>query len=219
MKSRILIIIGAAPCAIDDIYNAMRLIHHYPDSDESVQDNSTKASSIAPFALSECHYCAIGLDAVDLATWPIQFFATLHPGDIEPAKERREKKGGNTDYKVISFIYDTSDGDKNKIKDNKLIIEEYGHLIDIKMLFTPPSGSSAMLGVRAGIELGYKKIIICGCPLNEKSYQKFQRGWTANLDAIKEYTRSMSGWTKELLGVPSESWLSETECTESLEAG
>jgi hypothetical protein len=60
--------------------------------------------------------------------------------------------------------------------------------------------------------MGYEKIIVCGCPLigkNDKDYDyaNFQKGWTAKFNEIKHKARSMSGWTKDLLGAPTKEWI------------
>jgi hypothetical protein len=142
----------------------------------------------------------IGLDAVDKYSFDAKYFATYHPSDIEPAMERRKKYGGNINFE-------------------KIIAHQQHHnnatgrdLVDLIIPCEPPTGSSALLGVLAGIRMGYEKIIVCGCPLigsNDKAYDyaKFQPGWTAKLNEIKGVTRSMSGWTRELLGAPTKEWL------------
>lgn len=132
---------------------------------------------------------AIGLDAVDKFLSPIRYFATYHPAEIKAAKQRRALAGGNTDYIVISHQRHDDDVD--------IIIPHRG-----------PSGSSAMLGILAGLEFGYDKIICCGCPLMENKYQVFRAGWEANFEKIKNKVRSMSGWTQELVGAPTQEWLS-----------
>jgi len=173
-----LIIIGSAPCAIDDVYAAIKMME---------SENG----------YSECHYCAIGLDAVNIARWPIQYFATYHPSEIADAHERRRQKGGNVDYTVISHV-------------------QHDDQVDMIVPFEQPSGSSALLGVLAGIKMGYEKIIVCGCPLTGKNdkgydYANFREGWKAKYDEIKAVARAMSGWPMELLGLPSKEWLKGEE--------
>lgn len=140
-------------------------------------------------------FMAIGLDAVDKYDWNVKYFATYHPSEILEAKERRAAKGGNTDYKVIAHV-------------------QHEGLVDMIVPFDPPSGSSSLLGVLAGIQMGYEKIIVCGCPLagkNDKGYDyaNFRDGWKAKYDEIKAFARSMSGWTRELLGSPDEAWIKQ----------
>lgn len=176
-QKKILIITGAAPCVMDDVNALFSGGLHMPD----------------------CSFMLIGLDAVDKYFMNADYFATYHPSEIEMARERRAGAGGNTDYMIISH---QQHREKSTDRD----------LVNMIIPCEPPSGSSALLGVLAGIKLGYQKIIVCGCPLigvNDKQYDyaNFQKGWTAKFEEIKHKTRSMSGWTRELLGEPTEEWL------------
>jgi len=124
----------------------------------------------------------------------IDFLATYHERDILLYQPKRRLKKLNTDYKVIHH--------------------EKRENVDIIIPYKPPSGSSALLGSLASIKLGYDKIVLCGCPLegkNEKksSYSIFWKGWKANFEEVKDKVRSMSGWTKELLGEPTGQWISQ----------
>jgi hypothetical protein len=139
-------------------------------------------------------FMAIGLSSVDKHLYHIKYMATYHPAEIPEIKKRREMAGGNTDYLVISH--------------------ERRPDVDIIEPFVPPTGSSAHLGALAAIRLGYKKMILCGCPMRGDSpthagskYETFWAGWTAKIEIVKPYVRSMSGWTRELLGAPTEEWL------------
>jgi hypothetical protein len=135
---------------------------------------------------------AIGLDAVDKYTWPIKYVATYHPDEIPEIRKRRELFGGNTDYLMIS--------------------QAPGPGVDIVELYRPPSGSSALLGALAGLRMGYGRIILCGCPMTGVNvaggkYDSFQEGWKALEKELAGRVRSMSGWTREFLGAPTEEWL------------
>jgi hypothetical protein len=155
-------------------------------------------------------FMAIGLDAVDKYLWPIKYFATQHPTEIEKSIGRRVLSCGNIDFKIIAHK-------KQKVKSSGR------ELVDIVIpMEDGVRGSSSLMGVQAGIQLNYKKIILCGCPLTGKNsnnyeYANYQAGWLAKYEQIKNVARSMSGWTKELLGAPDESWLLEAYCSESLE--
>jgi len=187
-NEKILIIIGSAPCCADDIvafssmYQGALPLYSYGDN---------------PVA---CDWMLIGLDSVEKISWPAQYFATYHTPDIGPAFDRRRAYGGNVDFKKI-------------IAHQQCIEQSTGReLVDLIIPCEPPSGSSALLGVLAGIKLGYQKIIVCGCPLigrNDKQYDyaNFRAGWTAKEKQIKEVTRSMSGWTRDLLGAPTAEWI------------
>lgn len=136
----------------------------------------------------EADYMIIGLDAVEKYLGFAKYVATFHPGEIPQIIERRKKAGGNTDWQMISH--------------------EQKPGVDIVTPHTGPSGSSAMLGIITGLKFGYEKIICCGCPLDgENKYTAFRGGWTKRLDLIRDKVRSMSGWTRELVGEPTEEWL------------
>jgi hypothetical protein len=143
---------------------------------------------------SDFDVLAVGLDCS--YDGRIDYFATYHVEDIPLYHINRFKGNQNTDYKVISHV----DSDIAK-----------SH-IDIVYPYEPPSGSSSLLGALASKSLGYKKIVLCGCPLeglNKKKqpYISFQKGWTAKFTQVKGNVKSMSGWTRELLGEPSKEWL------------
>ena len=182
---KILIITGAAPCVIDDL-TALAM-------DDSQAD-----------------FMAIGLDAVDRYPWPIRYCATYHPPDIPQIRARREALIGRVDFTIIfheqrikRIILNFAE--RRKERDNSYII--------IAKHWTP-SGSSSLLGVQAALAMGYRRIILCGCPLignNAKGgkYEKFQAGWEAVSNELAGRVRSMSGWTAEFLGRPTEEWLNE----------
>jgi len=138
-------------------------------------------------------YMAIGLDAVDKYALPIRYMATFHPVEIPAIHNRRAAINGNLDYEIISH-------------ESR---EDVNHCIGD---WWKPSGSSALLGVQAALRIGYNRIILCGCPLTGKneqngSYENFRNGWIPRVREIDGRVRSMSGWTKELLGAPTQEWL------------
>jgi hypothetical protein len=164
-RNNVLIVTGSAPRVHDDIASARLL---------------------APDAT----YMAVGLDAVDLYIWRLEYVATYHPQEVAAIWARRSRAGGNTDYVVIS--HKTADG------------------VDIVIPFTGPSGSSALLACQAAIRvLKYAKIILCGCPLDDKKYQVFRLGWEHhnNRREVMGRVKSMSGWTRDHLGAPSKDWI------------
>lgn len=140
-------------------------------------------------------YMLIGYDAVENVSDKCLYFATYHPNEIQMSKDRRHRYGGNTDFMVIS--HQQHEGEVN------MIVPIVG-----------PSGSSAMLGCLAGLQLGYDKIVLCGCPLNGNNgkgfnYETFRQGfeYEGNRKQIMGKVKSMSGWTAEYLGSPTEEWL------------
>jgi len=140
-------------------------------------------------------YMLIGFDAVENVSAHCLYFATYHPDEIQRSKERRHRYGGNTDFLVISH--------QQQAGDVEMVVPIIG-----------PSGSSAMLGCLAAIQIGYERIVLCGCPLhgtNDKgsSYEGFRQGfeYEGNRKQIMGKVKSMSGWTAEFLGDPTEEWL------------
>jgi hypothetical protein len=136
---------------------------------------------------------AVGLDC--LYSGVIKYFVTYHPTDIVEYLKRRSFAETNTNFRIIG--HKSNPG------------------VDIIELHREPSGSSALLGSFAAIKLGYNKIILCGCPMegrhpnNFQSYNHFQKGWIAYKSEVEGKVKSMSGWTKEFLGAPTEEWLED----------
>lgn len=143
-------------------------------------------------------FMAIGLDCSDRVSFDIQHATSYHTNEFVQFEERRRKIGGN-----LSYI-------------------THSHQAPCDRLWplvapSPHSGSSAFLGAQAGVGMGYKKIILCGCPMtganhdpkNKERYEVFQAGWIKFKDMLQGKVRSMSGWTKEFLGCPTEEWLNE----------
>jgi hypothetical protein len=75
------------------------------------------------------------------------------------------------------------------------------------------SGSSGLFGVKVALELGFDRIVLCGVPLVREAGKidkgeiwhgadSYKAGWHQVLPQIAPYVRSMSGWTRQLLGAP-----------------
>jgi hypothetical protein len=83
------------------------------------------------------------------------------------------------------------------------------------------TGSSALFALKVAlIDLGLDKAVLCGVPMTEEGRHFFdaaswrgapnhRAGWTQALPQIASRARSMSGWTRDLLGAPDAAWLSE----------
>lgn len=149
---------------------------------------------------------AVGLDCPYKGR--VDYFATLHIEDIIVYYDKRQKEGLNTDYKVIAH---TNDFIKYEKEHRKKVA--YNRIkIDIVCPYEPPSGSSALLATNAMIKEGFDKIVLCGCPLEgmnktKQSYVQFQKGWKKHRALLGDKVRSMSGWTRELLGEPNLEWI------------
>lgn len=135
----------------------------------------------------EYDFLAVGLDCADRYLGRIEHAVSYHPKEFGDFRKRREKVGGNLDYETHTHC-----------------MPELGHRV---WPYHPPSGSSAMLGIEVAMGLGYQKIICAGVALNEKPYNRFQKGWYDRVDKIRDKVRAMSGFPMELIGAPTDEWL------------
>lgn len=140
-------------------------------------------------------YLAIGLDSAEKWVGRYKYFVSYEPFDLPKFIDRRKSKGLNIDF--LTFSQEQFDG----------IDYIFPELTDDNPDKLGYSGSSALLAVKIGLRLGYRKIILVGVQLNEGRYIKFQRGWTFVQDMICDTVRSQNGFVKELLGSPTEEWL------------
>lgn len=134
---------------------------------------------------------AVGLSSVKAFPRPIQYVANNHPENIPAIAEILKRRG---------------DGDA------RMIAPLPGPGVHIVEPYRPPTGSSAITGTLAALKLGYRKICLCGCPLTGNApggnpYEEFREGWQAKRDELAGIVKSMSGWTRELLGGPTGEWL------------
>ena len=143
-------------------------------------------------------FFAVGLNCSDRVLFPIKHTVSYHSKEFVEFRKRREMIKGNLDYVTHSHVTPC---------------DRMWPLIDK----SPFSGSSSFLASQVAVGLGYKKIVLCGCPLqgnnlhssNKNKYEVFQKGWMKH--AIKVFgvdkVRSMSGWTKQFLGDPTKEWI------------
>jgi hypothetical protein len=81
-----------------------------------------------------------------------------------------------------------------------------------------PGGSSGLLAVFVGLELGLDRLILCGVPMQPAARhyddmrpwteaRQYLPAWRRAVPTIVDRVRSMSGATADLLGRPDEEWL------------
>ena len=177
--NKVALIVGCAPCWEDDL-NRFKTI------------------------CSEFDVFAIGLDCPYKEE--IKYFVTYHIEDIEAYKRKR-----TGDYKIISHTNDFIKYSRERRKK-----PEWANTnVDIVYPHQAPSGSSSLLGTKAALfKLGYNKVVLIGCPMDTgsienkaKSYSVFQKGWLYFKSDLIGKVKSMSGWTRELLGEPTKEWI------------
>lgn len=91
--------------------------------------------------------------------------------------------------------------------------------IDTSRPISSWGGSSGLLCVTLALDLGCSHVILAGIPLvqTHRHYDQPGRNWTeaaqyrpawnARKDQMAARVRSLSGWTLQLLGYPTEDWL------------
>jgi hypothetical protein len=90
-------------------------------------------------------------------------------------------------------------------------------------------GSTGLLCVKALIEEGFTRIVLAGIPMAQDGGHFYDRrkwsesdryhpAWQRNLAAIRDVTRSVSGWTAHILGQPTIEWLAGDEPLTTLAA-
>lgn len=153
-------------------------------------DARTLAPSSKIIAVNDAGALAPHLDA----------WATLHPENFDGWMAKRKERCGNDDYKAFSI---DSTGPWTKVIDRW-------------------AGSSGLYAAQIALQqLGASGVILCGCPLTKKGRHFFdknnewsdaevyRKGFKAAFPVIQGKVRSMSGWTRELLGAPSAQWLAD----------
>lgn len=131
---------------------------------------------------------------------PVDHWVSLHPEQFSTWRARRVQQG----YPM----HGTLAWSRRNPEFVDCIMEHWG------------KGTSGLYAVTVARYLGFEKIILCGITIDKrphyhdgflgrpwKEYPKHRPGWEQNLKRIARSTRSMSGWTRDLLGAPTKEWL------------
>lgn len=132
-------------------------------------------------------------------------WVTLHPDRLVKEMPERLLKGYPAPARVFS---QTSASPMKHVTDQ----------IDYKFPGQRTSGSSGLFAVRVAFMLGFDRIVLCGIPLTKEfgkvDYGPLWHGEKLFRDAFQKAiplfdgrVRSMSGWTKDLVGMPTAEWL------------
>lgn len=78
-------------------------------------------------------------------------------------------------------------------------------------------GSSGLFAVQVALEVGADRVVACGMPMDRRAhyhgtaawteYENFRAAWERKADELEPHVKSMSGWTRELLGTPTRAWI------------
>jgi len=181
-------IIGTAPGWRNDVAGAKTLARH------------------ANLTLDVCAINYAGIMYLD----PIQHWVTLHGANFchlangeDGWIKQRQDRGGDMDVEIHTTAVETYEG---------------AHVYKYRAPYR--NGTSALLAAFIMHEhLNYNRIILAGVHLlglqtdhitledRPNGHDHFQRAWEREADTLRTFCRSMGGWTRELLGEPSEEWL------------
>lgn len=187
------LVMGGAECVSDDLPEALSLFR--PD---------------AYYAVNE-----IGIHIEQLDVW-----CTLHPEFMWKWKEYRAKHGFHANYVTFGPMLQQTSGRHSKVNTPTAV--------DQRMSFLWPgmtgSGSSGLFAVKVALEYGkHDGVVLAGVPMDPqknhflrpgepwKHYDSFLPGWTSAMPRFKDRVRSMSGWTRKVLGSPTAEWLRDVK--------
>lgn len=79
-------------------------------------------------------------------------------------------------------------------------------------------GSSGLLAITVALHLGYRKIILCGVPLDKiaghyddpqpwMDAPRYRQAWLKYMPHMMGKVKSFTGWTNRKFGAPTEAWL------------
>ena len=140
----------------------------------------------------------------------IDYWVTLHPEKFKAWQELRASAGRNTDYIACSHEPNTPLGPRDHLPR----IDKW---TDYRYPGMTGSGSSGLLAVKVAQEEGFEKIVLAGIPMQVSEAHFFNGApWHEHGQFVGAWkiarrflgnVRSMSGWTRELLGAPTTEWL------------
>ena len=133
------------------------------------------------------------------------FWVSLHPENF--IKQEWYKKRQELNLEIPKYII-------NHRKE-----QHTTNVVEYRWKECPGCGASGLYAVKVALEYGCDKVVLCGIPMTPtphffsnrewKEVRQFLLAWENNVDFLKKYVRSMSGYTKELLGYPDLDFLNE----------
>lgn len=142
--------------------------------------------------------------------WPGELAAwvSLHPGFLESAGWRQRREDAGRPAARAYYCHRTRPHAPSYVTETDLELpgQEKGF-----------SGSSGLLAVKVAlVDLGFDRAVLCGMPITPSAHINGRDNWTAQPEAVDGFRqawlqvapewrakmRSMSGWTRILLGAP-----------------
>lgn len=140
----------------------------------------------------------------------IDFWVSLHPEKLLNWQTLRRQNGLNDDY--LTYTYEPCQ--PGLVPGGDPRVDKW---LDYRYPGMTGSGSSGLLAVKAAQAEGCDRIVLAGVPLTTKERHFFSRdlwherdqfaeAWKIAYPHLRDSVRSLSGWTKELLGSPTPTW-------------
>lgn len=177
---RYAVVLGSADCMMHDVMQVSEWGHKTP---------------VTIIAVNDAGWC-----------WPdvLDHWVSLHAENFPEWEARRLAAGYSMQYETWS-----------RPKDD-------GYVCDYRIPHWGV-GTSGLFAVTVAFHLGIDRVVLCGVPMEARPYAVahgkwedgwpeseaaiHQPGWEYHYDRMKNRVRSCSGWTRELLGAPTEEWL------------
>ncbi|WP_029581950.1 hypothetical protein [Bradyrhizobium sp. URHD0069] len=135
----------------------------------------------------------------------------LHPEWQEKYKAERAALGLHSKYETVGPLASECGMHGN-------------HPVDRRVSYRWPgmnsSGSSGLFAVKVALEDGFDRVVLAGVPMTTEPHftrgkpwaqrDSFTKGMTESIPHFAGRVRSMSGYTKEILGSPTPGWLAES---------
>lgn len=141
--------------------------------------------------------------------WPhrLDHWATMHPEELEDREAKRLANGYPMGYSTWTRDYPWGLKERERMADHVLSSDMWG-------------GSSGLLGVGAAWTAGARRIVLCGVPMDKRPHfnrgtvdnwvravENYKARWMERQADLSRWVRSMSGWTRETFGEPTQEWL------------
>lgn len=186
------LVIGGAECVWDDVDALEAMVGRWSGLVLAVNDVACKRDE----RTGRC--------------WPrrIDHFCTLHAEKVAGWKRQRRELVASLGRSPDWDFYETWSCGKRAPVDR--------HFTGMT------GGSSGLYAVSVALHLGCERVVLAGVPVdarrnafrNEtewKAYRRYTDGWVGRdrvpLPQLAERVRSMSGWTRSLLGAPTPGWI------------
>lgn len=151
----------------------------------------------------------IAVNDAGIVTPHIDHWVTAHPKELPHRIRLRRERSHPDSFETWTCTFPFGMKDRERICDHAI-----GGWED---------GSSGFLAVGVALHLRCERVVLCGVPMDGQPHFNRIVGWGgygSYRDVWKERVgelggvRSMSGWTRKLLGVPTAEWLASLDETE-----